>query len=93
MFQVAGGSEIPVPHLPEGSTLEVEEEEGGKVVWKVVKDGQLVRIFVSFLSMPSFKVRILYFLSMFSLKVRKYDEEEIRFTVSAKFHLFRLEHE
>ena len=58
-----------------------------------VKDGQLVRIFVSFLSMPSFKVRIFYFLSMFSLKVRKYDEEEIRFTVSAKFHLFRLEHE
>ena len=34
-----------------------------------------------------------YFLSMFSLKVRKYDEEEIRFTLSAKFHLFRLEHE
>lgn len=64
--QVAGGSEIPVPHLPEGSTLEVEEEEGGKVAWKVVKDGQLVR---------------------------KYDEEEIRFTVSAKFHLFRSEEE
>lgn len=64
--QVAGGSEIPVPHLPEGSTLEVEEEEGGKVVWKVVKDGQLVR---------------------------KYDEEEIRFTLSAKFHLFRSEEE
>ena len=51
MFQVAGGSEIPVPHLPEGSTLEVEEEEGGKVAWKVVKDGQLVRIFVSCLLM------------------------------------------
>ena len=50
MFQVAGGSEIPVPHLPEGSSLEVEEE-GGKVVWKVVKDGQLVRIFVSCLLM------------------------------------------
>ena len=88
MFQVAGGSEIPVPHLPEGSTLEVEEEEGGKVAWKVVKDGQLVRIFVSCLFMFFF-----YFLSMFSLKVRRYDEEEIRFTLSAKFHLFRLEHE
>ena len=63
MFQVAGGSEIPVPHLPQGSTLEVEVEECGKVVWKVFKDGQLVRIFVSCLSMLSFKVRILYFLS------------------------------
>ena len=93
MFQVAGGSEIPVPHLPEGSSLEVEEEEGGKVVWKVVKDGQLVRIFVSFLSMLSYKVKIFFFLFMFSFKVRKYDEEEIRFTLSAKFHLFRLEHE
>ena len=63
MFQVAGGSEIPVPHLPEGSTLEVEEEEGGKVVWKVVNDGQLVRIFVScllmffFISCPCFLLR------------------------------------
>ena len=54
MFQVAGGSEIPVPHLPEGSSLEVEEEEDGKVVWKVVKDGQLVRIFVSCLLMFCF---------------------------------------
>ena len=62
MFQVAGGSEIPVPHLPEGSSLEVEEEEGGKVAWKVVKDGQLVRIFVSFLSMLSYMVKIFFLL-------------------------------
>ena len=42
------------------------EKEGGKVVWQVVKDGNLVR---------------------------EYNEEEIRFTISCKFHLFRSEEE
>merc|ERR1712037_868005 len=41
--QVTGGSEIAVPHLPERSSLEMVEKEGGKVVWQVVKDGNLVR--------------------------------------------------
>ena len=65
-FKVTGGSEIAVPHLPERSSLEMVEKEGGKVVWQVVKDGNLVR---------------------------EYNEEDIRFTISCKFHLFRSEEE
>ena len=42
------------------------KKEGGKVVWQVVKEGNLVR---------------------------EYNEEEIRFTISCKFHLFRSEQE
>lgn len=64
--EVAGGSERSVPHLPEGSSLEVAEKKDGKVVWRVVKDGSLVE---------------------------EYNEEDIRFTVSCKFHLFRSEQE
>jgi len=64
--EVTGGSKIPVPHLPEGSSLEMVKKEGGKVVWQVVKEGNLVR---------------------------EYNEEEIRFTISCKFHLFRSEQE
>ena len=63
---MAGGSERSVPHLPEGSSLEVVEKKAGKVVWRVVKDGSLVE---------------------------EYNEEDIRFTVSCKFHLFRSEQE
>ena len=63
---MAGGSERSVPHLPEGSSLEVVEQKDGKVVWRVVKDGSLVE---------------------------EYNEEDIRFTVSCKFHLFRSEQE
>ena len=55
-----------MPHLPEGSSLEVVEKKAGKVVWRVVKDGSLVE---------------------------EYNEEDIRFTVSCKFHLFRSEQE
>ena len=65
-FKVTGGSKIAVPHLPEGSSLEMVKKEGGEVVWQVVKDGNLVR---------------------------EYNEEEIRFTISCKFHLFRSEQE
>ena len=63
---MAGGSERSVPHLPEGSSLEVVEKKAGKVVWRVVKDGRLVE---------------------------EHNEEDIRFTVSCKFHLFRSEQE
>ena len=42
------------------------KKEGGKVVWQVVKEGNLVS---------------------------EYNEEEIRFTISCKFHLFRSEQE
>ena len=63
---MTGGSKIAVPHLPEGSSLEIVKKEGGEVVWQVVKDGNLVR---------------------------EYNEEEIRFTISCKFHLFRSEQE
>ena len=66
ILQVACGSERSVPHLPEGSSLEVVEKKAGKVVWRVVKDGSLVE---------------------------EYNEEDIRFTVSCKFHLFRSEQE
>merc|ERR1719242_544609 len=62
--EVACGSERSVPHLPEGSSLEVVEKKAGKVVWRVVKDGSLVE---------------------------EYNEEDIRFTVSCMFHLFRSE--
>merc|ERR1719239_1637064 len=54
--EVTGGSKIPVPHLPEGSSLEMVKKEGGNLV-------------------------------------REYNEEEIRFTISCKFHLFRSEQE
>ena len=42
---MTGGSQIPVPHMPERSSLEMVEKEGGKTVWQVVKDGNLVRKF------------------------------------------------